>query len=63
MKIHVHVYKVTLKAEIDFDEDEFGSMSSMEDAESTALKLAESGALKFGESDCRFIALGFKVPK
>lgn len=60
MKIHVHVYKVILKAEIDFDKDEF---DSVEVAESTALKLVESGELSLGESDCRFIALGFDVSK
>lgn len=58
MKIHIHVYKVILKAE--FDSDEF---DSVEEAEAVALKLAEFGKLNFGESDCRFMALGFDVSK
>jgi len=58
MKTHIHVYRVTLKAEVDSDEFE-----SVEDAEKQALKLAESGELNFGESDCKFMALGFDVSK
>jgi len=58
MKTHVHVYKVTLKAEIDSDE-----FDSVEEAEAVALKLAEFGKLNFGESDCKFMALGFDVSK
>ena len=58
MKIHVHVYKVVTKAEI--DSEKFGSI---EDAEKNALNLAKSNELNFVESDCRFIALGFEISK
>ena len=58
MKTHIHVYKVTLKAEIEFD-----GFANMEDAEKEALKRAESGELNFEEPDCKFVALGFDISK
>ncbi len=55
MKYHVHVYMIVKKAEIDLDSE------SEEAAMKEALTLTKKGELEFGESDCKFLALPFKV--
>lgn len=52
IKRHVHVYRVTEKAELDIK-------ANRKRAEAKALKIASAGKLEFGESDCQYLALSF----
>jgi len=49
---HVHVYRVTGKAELDIK-------ANRKRAEAKALKMASADKLEFGESDCQYLALSF----
>jgi len=55
-KVHVHVYKVTAKAEVEFDH---ANEASLEQRRAKALEMAKAGKIPFQKSDCEFIALGF----
>ena len=51
MKVHLHVYKIAAKAEVDLQTD------TVEAAQEKALEQAQGHALSFGESDCEYIAI------
>jgi len=55
MKVHVHVYKVEAKAEIELDAE------TVEQAQELALDQVKSHCVPFGESDCKYIAIPFKI--
>jgi len=55
-KVHVHVYKVVMKAEVSFDHSDG---ASLEQRQAEALEMAKADKLLFQKSDCEFIALGF----
>lgn len=54
MRVHVHVYSVVSKAEVDCE------VRSKKDAMRVALARVESGKVRFGKSDCKYLAM---VPK
>lgn len=56
-KIHIHIYKITAKAEVDFEPKDG---VTLEQREGEALEMANDGKLQFKESDCELIALGFE---
>lgn len=51
--VHVHVYKVIRKAEIDIDE------TDLKVAMEEALRRAKNSELIFAQSDCEFLAEAF----
>lgn len=55
MKIHVHIYKVVAKAEI--------NLVTKDEAEANeeALRIAKRDKLAFGKSDCEFLAISFNT--
>jgi len=56
-KIHIHIYKIATKAEVDFEPEDG---ATLEQREAEALEMANEGKLQFEESDCKLIALGFE---
>jgi len=55
MKYHVHVYKVSAKAEIEVEAE------SESEANTKALELKDY--IEYGEPDCRYISMPFRVGK
>ncbi len=58
MKVHVHVYKVVGKAEIDLKSS---SIKKAEQKALRAIKKVKNPKCIFGKSDYKYIAIGFDV--
>jgi hypothetical protein len=57
-KVHIHVYEVVGKAEVEFDASD---SITLKEHKNEALCMAKDQGLLFKESDCRYIA--FVVPR
>jgi len=55
-RIHIHVYEVVQKAEVDFEPKDG---TTIQQCQADALEMARNDKLQFQEPDCRFIAVGF----
>jgi len=51
MRFHIHIYKVSGKAEINVDADN--------PAEAKSIALSQRDDLEYGQSECNYIALEF----
>lgn len=53
--VHVHIYQVVAKAEIDFEE------TPPIQCKEKALEMAKNGELEFKQADCTFLAVHFEI--